>query len=257
MSRGYQRDFSLHSTNVHDVAGRQRKAATIAAVLRERLGPTLADAVLLDVGASTGTIAASLAEHVRAVIGLDIDAHAIAAARERWTRPNCEFRLGDAMHLDLADASIDVVLCVHVYEHVPDPQRMMREIARVLKPGGWCYFTAGNRLAIMEPHYRLPFLSIVPKWLAHHYLRLAGRGTHYYEEHLGWWGLRRLVADFERVDYTRALIAEPDRYGTAYMIPPHSWRQRVGLAVVDWLPWLCPGYVWLLGKPGDAPAPHT
>ena len=173
-------------------------------MLRERLGPALAEAVLLDVGASTGTIAASLAEHVRTVIGLDIDAHAIAAARERWARPNCAFRLGDAMHLDLADASVDVVLCAHVYEHVPDPQRMMREIARVLKPGGWCYFTAGNRLAIMEPHYRLPFLSIVPKWLAHRYLRLAGRGTHYYEEHLGWWGLRRLVADFRCVDYTRA-----------------------------------------------------
>ncbi len=249
MTRDYQRDFSLHSANVHDFARRRRKALTIARVLADWLGEGLAAAQLLDVGASTGAITAELASHVRHAVGVDIDEHAIAIAREKFASPRCEFRTGDAMDIAAEDASVDIVLCAHVYEHVPDPNVMMAEIARVLKPGGVCYFSAGNRLAVDEPHYHLPFLSVVPKWLAHPYLRLAGRGSHYYEEHRTLWGLRRLVAGFEVTDYTRRLIAEPERFGTDYMVPPGSTKQRLALAVTDTAMWLCPGYVWLLRRP--------
>jgi 2-polyprenyl-3-methyl-5-hydroxy-6-metoxy-1,4-benzoquinol methylase len=249
VKRGYQRDFSLTSRNPHDFAQRRRKAETIAAVMRDVLGAALAGAVVLDVGASTGAITAALCEHVRAVVGIDIDPHAIATATSEFANAATHFAVGDAMQLAFADHSVDVVLCAHVYEHVPDPTRMMQEIRRVLKPGGWCYLSAGNRLAVDEPHYHLPFLSVLPKWMAHIYLRLLGRGTHYYEEHLSWWGLRRLVAGFDVVDYTRRVIADPERFHTAYMVAPHSHKQRAALWLVDHAMWLCPGYVWMLRSP--------
>ena len=69
---------------------------------------------------------------------------------------------------------------------------MMEEIRRVLTPGGVCYFAAGNRLTLMEPHYHLPLLSILPKTIGHIYVRLAGKANSYYETHLIIWGLRRL-----------------------------------------------------------------
>jgi SAM-dependent methyltransferase len=43
----------------------------------------------------------------------------------------------DVTEIPCADASFDVVLCNHVLEHIPDDRRAMREILRILKPGGW------------------------------------------------------------------------------------------------------------------------
>jgi SAM-dependent methyltransferase len=43
----------------------------------------------------------------------------------------------DIMHMSFANASFDVILCSHVLEHVADDRRAMRELHRVLKPGGW------------------------------------------------------------------------------------------------------------------------
>jgi SAM-dependent methyltransferase len=82
--------------------------------------------------------------------------------------------VADALHLPFADDSLDVVICSHVYEHVPEPVQMFREIHRVLCMGGVCYFSAGNRLMWNEPHYNLPLLSVLPRPLAHLYIRLAG-----------------------------------------------------------------------------------
>ena len=113
-----------------------------------------------------------------------------------------QFRVADALNLPFANESFDVVICSQVYEHVPDPGKMFDEIFRVLKHGGVCYFAANNRLALNEPHYHLPFLSFMPRQLAHRYMRLAGKGSHYYEEHLSYWGLKSLTKRFRRIDYT-------------------------------------------------------
>jgi hypothetical protein len=125
----------------------------------------------------------------------------------------------------------------------------MGEIYRVLKPDGCCYFAAGNRLNIMEPHYRLPFLSVMPRLLAHWYMRMAGKGTHYYEKHLSYWGLRRLVSSFAINDYSCRMIRQPRQYAIDYMLPPGSLKHKLASMVCQYAVWLLPGYVWILKKP--------
>lgn len=249
MDRGYQYDFSTLNGAMYDVVGRTRKAETMLRVLADFAGDRLGTLTLLNVGGSAGIIDDHLAQRVGRVVGIDIDANAIRFAQERYQRPNLEFRLGDAMALDYPDASFDAVVCSQVYEHVPDAAKMMREIFRVLKPGGVCYFAASNRLMWNEPHYNLPLLSVLPRALAHRYVRWAGKADHYHELHFSYWGLRRLVAGFRLHDYTRRLAREPVAFGVDYMIPPAGPKHALVNLVATFAFWLMPGYIWLLEKP--------
>lgn len=245
--RGYQRDFASSHAAMYDETGRERKAITMVAVLRDALGDGLRHARCLNIGCSTGIIDKFLAPFVGTMTGLDIDEAAIAYANEHHATGNLSFRVGDAMAIDAADQSIDVVVCSQVYEHVPDPDRMMREIRRVLTPGGVCYFAATNRLCVVEQHYFLPFLSMLPPALADRYLQITGKGTHYYERHRTYWNLKRLVSAFDVSDYTRKLIDDSDRFHTRYMTGT-GIKATILKAWIRVAYWSFPGYIWLLRK---------
>lgn len=247
MSRGYQPEFSTMYESMHSVEERQRKAATMIAILREALGEKLHEARALNLGCSTGIIDEYLAQHVGSMTGVDIDEPAIALASARRSAPNLQFMLGDAMNLDFADGAFDVIVCSQVYEHVPDARRMMAEIHRVLAEGGVCYFAATNRWAVIEKHHRLPFLSWLPPRLADRYMQWSGKGDSYYERHLGYFALSRLVSAFRRDDYTDKVLAEPGRYGAAYLFDS-GFKRIAARLMFHGLRAAFPGYIWLLWK---------
>ncbi|MEM9207913.1 MAG: class I SAM-dependent methyltransferase [Pseudomonadota bacterium] len=255
MTRGYQYDFSSNSPYVYDRENRERKARTMLAVLGDFMAAPLSDCDVLNVGGSAGSIDNFLADHVRRVVGVDIDDAAIAHAQKTFVKPNLVFQVADALNLPFDDASFDIVICSHVYEHVPDPYRMFDEIQRVLKTGGCVYFSAGNRLMWNEPHYDLPLLAVLPRPLAHIYIRLAGKADYYHEKHLTYWGLKSLVRNFDRSDYTVRLITETAHFHTEYMLPPGSLKATVAALVARWFYWALPGYIWLLRKSAD-PVPR-
>ncbi len=248
MSREYQYNFSKNSPYVYDTDNRERKARTMLAVLDDFLDKSLSECDVLNVGGSAGAIDNFLADHAGRVVGIDIDDDAIKHAQENFSKDNLEFQVADALNLPFDDSSFDVVICSHVYEHVPDPVQMFEEIHRVLRAGGICYFSAGNRLMWNEPHYNLPLLAPIPRPLAHIYIRLAGKADFYHEKHLTYWGLKTLVSKFSRSDYTVRLITEPTKFQTAYMLPAGSMKARIARTVANWFYWALPGYIWVLQK---------
>jgi SAM-dependent methyltransferase len=91
---------------------------------------------VLDAGCGVGYGTAQLAEVAASVVGVDRDEDAISYARERYARPNAEFRTGDLLDLDMPDDSFDVVCSFETIEHLDDVEAFLAEIVRVLRPDG-------------------------------------------------------------------------------------------------------------------------
>ncbi len=245
----YQYGFSeAHPDSMYDAGMREQKANKMSSVLGDFYSGKLETLALLDIGCSTGIISNRLSKSFGKVVGIDIDEKAVKHATENYRSDNLMFCIQDSMCLGFPERSFDAVICAHVYEHVPDYNRLISEIHRVLKHGGVCYFAAGNRLNIIEGHYKLPLLSIIPKPLAHLYLRALKKGNFYYENHLTLWGLRKLVSQFEIIDYTLKIINNPQKYYATEMFQHGSFKQKTAIWILKSAYWLCPTYIWLLRK---------
>jgi SAM-dependent methyltransferase len=96
---------------------------------------------VLDVGCGSGVFLPQLADRVGSrghVVGLDHAAAFVEVARSRVADlQNVTVEGGDALALPFADASFDAAHCERVLMHLSDPLRAIREMRRVVKPGGW------------------------------------------------------------------------------------------------------------------------
>ena len=95
------------------------------------------DRDVLETGCGTGFNTTYLAQQSRSVLAVDGSAGMLAQARARVTAPQVQLLRYDLQHAwPLADASIDLVVCLLVLEHIADLHRFFQEAARVLRPGG-------------------------------------------------------------------------------------------------------------------------
>jgi len=240
--------YSEIQHKTHDELKRRTKAAKIRAVLQHFYGrDDLAGLRAVDVGCSTGYTAAELSAAGAEVVGLDIDVPGLQHAAQRFGE-QVEFLCADGTALPFADRSIDLVVFNHIYEHVVDPDAVLAEITRVLRPDGAAYFGFGNRLGVMEPHYRLPFLSWLPRRAADRYVKMSGRASTYYEQFRTNAGLRKMCSGLRLWDYTYTVLAEPDQFAARDMVPP----RLAGAPPIMWrsLAPIMPTFIWV-GTPGD------
>ncbi|GAB3600196.1 hypothetical protein GCM10027446_33290 [Angustibacter peucedani] len=242
--RTAQLAYSEQMAAMRDEEKRRRKAAKILAVLRHVLGrDSLAGLDVVDVGCSQGFIADELAgAGASATYGVDIDVPGLAVAQSRFGE-QVRFVCAAGEALPLADASVDVAVFNHIYEHVVDPDAVIADIKRVLRPDGVLYLGLGNRLGVVEPHYKLPFLSYLPQAAADQYVRAFGRADHYYEQYRTRPGLRRMMAGWHVLDYTLPVLASPEQFADDGLVPgPVTKLPEAALASL--LPVL-PTYLWV------------
>ncbi len=218
MKKGYQEEYAAGRPQMYDKKSREQKGVRIVKTLEDYYGKeNIKKLKVLDIGASSGIIDNILANHFKEVVGTDIDESAIKFAKKTFRKRNLKFKVEDAMKLTFKKNSFDVVICTHVYEHVPNSQKLFEEIHRVLKSGGVCYLAAINSLWPLEPHYDLPFLSYLPKNLANLYVKSFGKADKYYETPVTYWGMKKLTNNFKQLDYTGKIMSDPKKFG--YQIP--------------------------------------
>lgn len=234
---------------------RRKKAAKILAVLRHFLGrDDLAGLVALDLGCSTGFISDELRRAGAQVIGVDIDVPGLAAAHERFGS-EIGFTCADGEQLPLADRSVDLIVFNHIYEHVVDADAVMDEIRRVLKDDGVAYFGFANKLGIVEPHYKLPFLSWLPQGLADRYVARSGRADQYYEKFRTRRGLKKMAAGLNIWDYTYPVLTDSARFQSDDMVPARLAHAPVAF----WrsLAPILPTFIWVGTRSDRRPAGGT
>lgn len=228
---------------------RPLKAQKILSILQDFLGPALQTSRGLDIGCADGAITRELVSHFLYLVGSDVDRIAIDKAGT-VDLPILSFIVSDGSQLAIADGSVDVVICAQVYEHAENQQGLVDEIWRILRPGGVCFFSGPNRLAIMEEHYWLPFLSWLPRPLSNIYMRIMKRGPEYDIKPMYWWQTSKLWQRFEQYDYIEKILKNPQKF---------SMEKTIGslVPILRHLPaiffggvkFFVPNYNWILVKP--------
>lgn len=244
----YQTNYSDLNPSLYNDPIRIVKAQKIVTIIKDFSKSDLNLYKCLEVGCSTGKNTNYLANFFQECIGIDIDEKAVKFGNLN-RKDNVYFLIGDGMQLPFENNFFDVVICNHIYEHVPDSQKLMEEIFRVLKPGGFCYFSAGNKFSIMEGHYKLPFLSWLPKSVANKYLQFTKKGEIYYENHLSYFQLKWLIKKFTVMNYTIKILKNPKRFGAEDMIRSNSIICKIPEVILNGILLLIPTYIFILTKP--------
>lgn len=146
----------------------------------ERIAGGLQNKKILDVGCGGGILADAMAQQGAAeVLGIDLASKSLRVAQlhalESAT-PNITYReiAAEALAKEQS-ASFDVVTCMEMLEHVPDPASIVQACADLVKPGGWVFFSTLNR------NLKAFGLAIVA---AEYILKMLPAGTHEYEKFL-------------------------------------------------------------------------
>jgi 2-polyprenyl-6-hydroxyphenyl methylase / 3-demethylubiquinone-9 3-methyltransferase len=139
---------------------------------------SLAGKKVLDVGCGGGILAEAMAGAGATVSGIDLSEKALKVAKLHLLESG---RSVDYQHISAEDFAVqhpgefDVVTCMEMLEHVPDPASVVEACSRLVKPGGWVFFSTLNR----NPKSYL-FAIIGAEYI----LKLLPRGTHDYAKFL-------------------------------------------------------------------------
>lgn len=172
---------------------------------------------ILDLGCGSGFYADALRAAGARVVPMDLG---------RWQATSLPAGLviSDALALCFADGAFDGVFCSNLLEHTPDPERLLAEVERVLRPGGWAWVSWCNWYSPWGGH------EIVP--------------LHYLGPRPGLWLWRRLFGEPPRNVPFESLW--PTRIGQVLRMV----RRRGGLRLLDARPRYYPSQRWILRVPG-------
>ncbi|HEX6277289.1 MAG TPA: methyltransferase domain-containing protein [Polyangiaceae bacterium] len=166
---------------------------------------------LVDVGCGVGTLASALPRGDFRYVGVDVVAHPAFPRELELVLANL-----DREPIPLPDASADIVVSAETIEHVENPRALMRELVRLLRPGGWLFVTTPNQLSMAS------LLCLVARGEFQYFQRGPGM----YPAHI----TALLEVDLRRVAEECSLVNVDVLYSGSGRVPftPRPWPKVVG-----------------------------
>lgn len=179
---------------------------------------------VLDIASGEGYGSALLAYTATSVVGVDISPEAIAHASAKYRADNLEYRLGSCAAIPLMDHSVDIVVSFETIEHHVEHEAMMREIKRVLIPGGLLVISSPDKLEYSDrigydnPYhvkelYREEFESLLGDYFKNH--SIAGQRIIYGSAIFGETSPNK-ISNYDLRD--KLLEAVPSIRGAVYLV---------------------------------------
>ena len=204
----------------HYATERERKPYFIAQ-LRIAMSMFAAElrGVVLDIGCAAGAEISMLRSLDFQVIGADLSEKMLGFARNRFLGDNrVAFVLANAEHLPMSSASVDHVLCLGMFEFLSDYSPALKEIWRVLRPGGVVVIAVPSRVSLYNLSHLLARAVASPLWRMIKQTRSsgAGQGQPFKRNLCIPWRMRMLLAKHgltvEREAFSNYFVYPLDRF---------------------------------------------
>lgn len=156
----------------------------------------------LDVGCGPGMLQAAAVHNGQAIIGIDLSMVWLIVAQRLITEAGGQPILAAARaeQLPLDDASISAAIALDVIEHVAEPAIVLRELDRVIQPGGWLAMTTPNRFSLAaEPHVSVWGVGWLPRAWQSRYVSWRSTISYAHTCLLSSWEISRLLRHQTRI----------------------------------------------------------
>lgn len=196
---------------------------------------------VLDIGTGSGHIINIISQECKSATSVDVK-------DERIVKSNYLFKKINNENLPFDDNSFDIVISNHVIEHVPSQKLHISEIHRVLKEDGILYLATPNKFWFTDPHYKLFFISWLPRKISNFYLKLFfGKEWDIYP--LSFNSLKKLTKNkFTLKNVTIDIIKNPKQYNLDVLEKLIFITKFIPVWIIRFFNFIIPTYILILKK---------
>ncbi len=143
--------------------------------------PNLLKLSILDIGSGRGSFLIDVASRGGEAVGLEINDAYIKETLDKAAQNNLRAKVvkGVAENLPFDNAIFDFINFALVIEHIENPKKAIKEMARAMKINGQAYMGVPNRFGFKDPHFHLYFVNWLPRCLCNHFITLLGKHKDY------------------------------------------------------------------------------
>src|SRR5581483_11897881 len=159
---------------INDWLNKEKASEALVKFFIDRVGE-VKGRKLLDVGFGSGGVSVAFAKAGAIVSGVDIEEDLKEIAEKYGQEFNIDFKIYNGSELPFENDYFDYIASSSVLEHVSHPEKVLKEMFRVLKPKGRILLSLPNKYYPVETHTLAWFVSYMPRWMAKKYLKILKR----------------------------------------------------------------------------------